>query len=130
MPKRLFALPVVLLLLSGAAEPQMIPRFDSYEAADFGITINANQPFTLRMLDDRAPRHQWRVTGPDVVLIQRSVFQMEPDPEGGVGFSAGEEITLKISRPGAHTLKVEFVDVETGERYYYYSPKVIAVTVR
>ena len=124
--------PIMLIaaagLLVAAAAP---PRYDIYDYEDNqSVSVAAGSTLTIRLWTDFADS-EWRlIPQTNVVLQKSSRFRLPPDPNGGVGFSSGDDITVKIAKPGSYRLVFQYTKKATGKQDSIYSNQAFNIIAR
>jgi len=129
MPRRLLLIASALLLTAATVPVTPPPRYDAYDVDEGGIVTAVGKPFTIRLWDHGDAGSEWRLAAnPGVVPVETARFEQAPDPEGGVGFSDGQDVTIKVKSPGKHRLLFQFF--KDGKPMRIYGDKAIDVTAR
>lgn len=131
MLKPIVVITAAALLLAAAAPTMPPPRYDIYSVEPGeAVTAAAGRPLTVRLWTNFTDA-EWRlVPQTGVVLLESSRFLLAPDPDGGVGFSSGDDLTLKITRPGRFRIVFKYINKITGQPDRTYSNKPFDVIAR
>jgi hypothetical protein len=131
VPRPLLLTAAAVLLLAAAAPTMPPPRYDIYDVEPGeAITAVVGKPVTVRLWGDFADS-EWRlIPQAGVTAIETSHFHQFPDPDGGVGFTDGEDITVKIARAGRVRLVFRFFNKASGKQDMTYSDKPLDVIAR
>ena len=124
--------PIMLIAMAGLlAAATAPPRYDIYDYEDNqSVAVATGSSLTIRLWTDFADS-EWRlIPQTNVVLQKSSRFRLPPDPNGGVGFSSGDDITVKIAKPGSYRLVFQYTKKATGKPDSTYSNQAFNVIAR
>ena len=131
MLKPIVLIAIASLLIAATAPTMPPPRYDIFDLEEGEAAPAAvGKPLTVRLWTGFADS-EWRlVPQAGVVLLESSRFLLAPDPDGGVGFSSGDDITLKVTRPGRYRIVFQYIKKATGQPDRTYSNKPFDVIAR